>query len=67
MVLAQVSPGLPVYKVQKDGENCARILHCNMLLPLIASEDSTNCGLEPVDLDGSNAADDGTCRSNHQK
>ena len=53
-----MNPGLPVYKVKKDSKNCVRILHCNMLLPLVAPEDSTNCDLEPVDLDGTDAGDD---------
>ena len=55
-----MSPGLPVYKVQKDGENCVSILHHNMLLPLLTSEDFTDHGPKPVDPDGSDAGDEET-------
>ena len=53
-----MSPGLPLYKVQKDGENHVRILYYNVLLPLVPAEDSTDHGPEPVDPDGSNAGDE---------
>ena len=53
-------PGLFVYKTQKGGENHVRILHCNILLPMVASEDSTDHGLEPDDTDGSYAGDEET-------
>ena len=52
-------PGLSVYKVQKDGESWVKILHHNILLPLVAPEDSTDNDPEPVDLDSTNAGDDG--------
>ena len=46
-VLAKVNPGHLVYKVRNDGEDHVRILHHNMVLPLVAPEDSTGCDPEP--------------------
>ena len=57
-VLAKVNPGHLVYKVRNDGEDHVRILHHNMLLPLVAPEDSTGCDPEPVDPDGTDAGDE---------
>ena len=57
-VLANLNPGLPVYKVQKGGENHVRILHCNMSLPLVTPEDSSDCSPEAVDLDSTSAGDE---------
>ena len=56
-VLTKVNCGLSIYKVQKGGENHVRILHHNMLLPLIIPEDSTNYDLKPVDPDGTDSED----------
>ena len=41
MILEQTRPGLPVYRVQLQGENAkTRVLHRNMLFPLLPNQES---------------------------